>query len=118
GHLRPVLLEPARIVGLWRGLGGRIAADDVDPAEDAPAKVRLRAVDTRVEQRDRHPAPDDARKGNRPGGGSRAGEQPRRLRGRIRHPYRVDARDLRRALEYSQPAGVDRSGEAVQDARE
>ena len=56
-HLGAVPLEPGRIVGLGRRKGAEVAvAEDVDPVLNPPAQERLRAVDARVEQRDRDPA--------------------------------------------------------------
>ena len=76
-HLGPVPLELRRLVRPCCGESVG-TADDVDPRCDAPAQERMRTVDARVEQRDRHAAAVDVRQPDlRSLSGFRAAEQAR-----------------------------------------
>ena len=66
GHLGPVLLEPGRVVRVGDGRGAAVhVVDEVDPGKDPPAQVRMRTVDSGVEEGDRHPAAVVAGEGHR-----------------------------------------------------
>ncbi len=112
GHLGPVTLELARVVGPRPRERARIAARDVDPAQHAAAQIRHGRVDTRVEERNRHASAvetghADVRlmTGLRPIVGP--SQNLRRDRRGIRDTYRVDAGDVLVRLDDRERARIE-----------
>ena len=92
--------------------------DDVDAREDAAAKVRMRRVDARVEERDRHSRAVETRDlqvGDR-GGKDAAAVRLRGLRG-VGDAHRVDPLDLAVMFEQGGRRRVETRREAVEHAR-
>ena len=122
-HLRPVPLEPGRIVGLRRGKRVKVAvAEDVDPVLDSSPEERLGPVDARVEQRDRDAAAVEPRQHDLRAMRSAAcklvlRQQLGRDRGGVSDPHRVNAGDLPLPLEERDGLRVECGGKAVDDPR-
>ena len=101
GELGSVPLELGLVVGVRRGEREVAPADDVDAVLDAAAQIGLRAVDARVEQRDRDASPVEARQrdvetGPLPGWKSRSRRSDDETRRGERRAHGVDALHLGR----------------------
>ena len=116
-------LPLGRLVGVPLRAGEIVAVEDVDPFEDGAREVVVRVLHAGVEERDRHSPARGTGKAE-PGPDTRARselaplEQLARGRRGVGDPNRVDALDLRKALEQRNRAGVQRCREAREHARE
>ena len=122
-HLRAVALEPRRIVGVRPRDGAPFGVEHVGPLEKPVPDVGMRDVEAGVEQRDRDPAPVEARNAGllgsppRPRREGLAAQLIRRERGRIGRTDGIDARHVAVALEQRERSAVDRGREAVEGSR-
>ena len=122
GHLRAVTLELRRILWVRTRICVETAVDDVEAGQDLPAQVRVREVDTGVEQRDGDAAAVIAgqpgiRRCPLPCPNVVVESSRSERRGGERRANRIDAHDLRRLIEQGDRARVERGGEAVEHAR-